>query len=216
MKAEKIKTIVITVLAVLLTMSVFSQILFFSLLGISNVEDFKQAMLAKELLNSLESTSPEFTNPEPTYPNTEDPDDTEVNNPTTSTLPSTDNLPQTNSSVLMDNVGIKITFTGLEYDSFWERFRLKCVVENNSGVDLTITSIDEVIDGFMLTDTLSGFYCEVLNGRKAVEYIDIYMSDLEVFSISTPKVFEFKFKANCSNDILATLVETETVTIEFT
>lgn len=49
--------IVITALAVLLACSMFLNILIFKLLGIRDLESFKQTMLAKELLDSFSELS---------------------------------------------------------------------------------------------------------------------------------------------------------------
>lgn len=172
MKVEKIKTISITVLSVLLAMSVFAHIFCFTLLGINSIESFKRAMLAEELLNSFSTLTPESSDDISADSNVSaSQPDTSIDNSNNETTQAT------TSAVVFNAAGIKITYTGVEYDTFWECYELKFTIENNSNVNVIITRAEEVVDGYMV-DTSIGFYCEILAGRKAVSEMTLYNFDL--------------------------------------
>ena len=206
MKVEKIKTISIIVLSVLLTMSVFTHIFCFTLLGINSIESFKRAMLAEELLNSFSALTPEI------------PEDTQTDSNVSADQPATpsdtnpNNAPANTSTVVLNSAGIKITYTGVEYDTFWECYKLKFTIENNSSTNVIITSLEEVVDGYMV-DTSIGFYCEVLAGKKAVSYMTLYNFDLEPLGITKLNNVEFTFNVVASNDLFNDIVSSDKITI---
>jgi hypothetical protein len=197
MKSEKIKTIVIVALSVLLAMSVFTQVLFCTLLGINSVDSLKRAMLAKDLLAGLESVAPEASVDVPSE---------------TPTVPNSSSGDTTAPTVALDSSGIKITFVEVEYDSFWECYKLKFSIENNSNTDVTITSDGETVDGYMV-DLDIGFYCEVLAGKKAVAYMMLYDFALEPLGITQPKVVEFSWSVRANDDAFNDLIKTDTLSI---
>jgi hypothetical protein len=207
MKVEKIKTISIIVLSVLLAISVFAHIFCFTLLGISSIESFKRTMLAEELLSSFSTLTPESSDDISADSNvgTSQPD-TSIDNSNNETTQAT------TSAVVFDAAGIKITYTGVEYDTFWECYTLKFAIENNSDTDVIITSAEEVIDGYMV-DSSIGFYCEVLAGKKAVEYMTLYNFDLEPLGISKPGNIEFIFDVTASDDIFHDIISSDKIII---
>ena len=206
MKASKIKTITIIVLAILLVMSIFTQVISFTLLGITDMESFKRVMLANEMLLGFSNLEADSSNtlatPELSVPEAS----------TDSTNSVTNEIPSVNSAVVLNYNGIKVTLTDIEYDTFWDSYKLKFTVENNSPVDITITSQEEVVDGYMVEYGI-GFYCEVLAGKKAVEYMTLYSFELEPFGISTPSNIEFKLSAFASDDVFDDIVTTDKITI---
>jgi hypothetical protein len=112
----------------------------------------------------------------------------------------------------MNSAGIKITYTGVEYDTFWECYKLKFSIENASNMDVIINSTEEAIDGYMVDNSI-GFYCEVLAGKKAVDYMILYDFDLEPLGISKPTVIEFKMNVIARDDVFNDIANTGTVTI---
>lgn len=212
MKIEKAKTITIIVLSVLLAMSIFTQVLFFTLLGIRSTEDFKRAMLANELLTGFGNATPDDSASMPSET-------------TPVTAPTTEPAEHTNSTVapvqpsapvvVLDAAGLKVTFLAVEFDDLWQSYKLKFMLENNSDIDVSINSLEEVIDGFMV-DVNIGFYCEVLAGKKAVDYLILYDFELEPLGISKPNTIELKWSATASDDIFNTITKTDAVTINIT
>lgn len=203
-KANRIKNIVIIILSVLLTMSVFLHIVFGYLLGVHNLETFKRAMLANELFSTQDYIEQEdVNNTEPVEEATEITEQSKVDD-VTSELET--------GRVLLDAAGIKITLLGLEYDSFWECSKLKLMIENNSEYNVMVTSDKETIDGYMV-DSI-GFYREVLAGKKAVDYFAIYNFDLEEIGITQPKAINFTLQAIQSEDVFNTIAETSVITVE--
>lgn len=210
MKADKIKNVTIIVLAVLLAMSVFTQVLTCSLLGVHSVDSLKQAMLANDLLADFDNADTIAS--DATVP-TESVAETVVTEPVVE--PTMVAPEQSAARVILDEAGIKITFVAVEYDTFWESYKLKFNIENNSATDVIINSSEEVVDGFMVDESI-GFYCEVLAGKKAVSYFTLYNFDLETVGVATPGVFEFKLAITDNNDIFNTLVTSDKITINIT
>ena len=205
MKANKIKNITIIALALLLVMSIFTQTLFFILLGINSVDSFKRVMLANEMLMSMSSLEFETT---------------PISSDVTTSIDTSANYANTNNAsgssiVVLNTNDVKITFVAVEYDTFWESYKLKFEIENNSNTDIIITSAEEVVDGFMV-DTTTGFYCEVLKGRKAVDYLTLYNFDLESVGIDKPGVFEFKLNITASDDLFNTIASSDKITVDVT
>ena len=213
MKAEKIKTVAIIILAVLLMMSIFTQVLFCTLLGINNVAALKQAMLANDLLDSmtaqvLEDTDVVDNKPSETTPNS----NTDTVEPTESVDTTTEPVESVNANIVLDAAGVKVTLLDIEYDTFWESYKLKFAVENNSELDVLITSTEETVDGFMVDNGI-GFYCEVLAGKKAIEYMTLYNFELETIGITTPNAIEFKMSITDNADLFNTIADSDTITI---
>lgn len=202
MKSEKTKTVFIIILSTLLVMSIFTQVLFCSLLGIKNVASLKRVMLANDTLAGMATPEAEIA--------TEPQINTSVV-PTTPATKPTEPISINGTKVILDSAGIKVTYLGTEYDSFWEAPVLKFAIENNSDTDVIINSTEESVDGFM-TDI--GMYSEVLAGKKAVEGMTMYAFEMEPFGITNPKAVEFKLSVSNRNDISDNIIETDTITIE--
>lgn len=204
MKSEKAKIVFIIILSVLLAMSIFAQVLLCSLLGIKNVASLKRVMLANDTLASM------------TAPEVEIATEPQTNTPVVSTPPvtkPTESVSTNDTKVILDSAGIKVTYVGTEYDSFWEGPALKFAIENNSDTNVIINSTEESVNGFM-TDIGIGMYSEVLAGKKAVEGMTLYAFELEPLGITDPKTVEFKLSVSNSDDVFDNIVETDTITIE--
>ena len=207
MKAEKIKNIVIILLAFLLVMSMFTQALCFSLLGINNVKSFKRVMLASETASSpvFVEAVPEVT-PEVSVAATEPVTD--------STIKHEDNKAN-NAAVILNSNGIKVTYLGLEYSDLWDSYEIKFAVENNSDVDVTIVSRDIAIDGYMM-DVGICFYSEVLAGKKSVVNMTLFDFELETYGIEKPGTVEFKLNIHDSNDVFKDIMNSDNIVINLT
>lgn len=210
MKSDKAKTIFIIMLSVLLAMSIFTQILFCSLLGIKNVDSLKRVMLANDRLNSMSTPELENSVEEPAEV-VQIPESTPM--PTEPMAPSAESTEANKSTIVLDSAGVKITYLGADYDTFWDGYKLKFAIENNSDTNLLITSKDETVNGFM-ADTSIGLYCEVLSGKKAVDEMTLYAFELESLGITDPKTVEFKLSVTNSEDIFTDIAKTDTITID--
>ncbi|WP_066645501.1 hypothetical protein [Christensenella timonensis] len=114
-------------------------------------------------------------------------------------LPSPDTEPDTPVSpagssteanqVLMDQDGIKITYTGVNYDG-WSGPEIKLSIENSSAQDVTIQVRDMSVNGIMLSGIMSA---DVTAGKKAVDAITIASWDMEEKGITTLETAEFAF-----------------------
>ena len=199
---EKVKTIFIIILSVLLAMSIFLMVLFGSLLQINSVASLKRVMLASEALASYESTEQKpVTEPEGSANKT--PMSTESTTPTPAPA---------DKATLLNAAGIRITLLDIEYDTFWESYKLKLSIENTSNTNIIVTSAEETIDGYMV-DTSIGFYCEVLAGKKAIDYMTLYSFDLEPMGITKPNKIEFKLNVADSDDIFTDIVSSGKITV---
>lgn len=70
---------------------------------------------------------------------------------------------------------------------------INILIENNSEANLLIMCDESSVDGFSIQASL---YTEVGPGKKAVDKITIWESDLEECGITKPKAIEFKFQFN--------------------
>ncbi len=77
--------------------------------------------------------------------------------------------------------GITVTATALEDGLFGPSVSM--VVINDSGQNVTITSQQLSVNGYMLP--ASGFYCEVAAGKKALEKLTLLSTELEQAGIGT-------------------------------
>ncbi len=191
------KTIIIMVLSVLLAISIFFNIFITTILEIKDVESFKQVLLCRELIESMNQLSDTDNNGKVDVPSsdlvdTESPD---------AEIPSTSNKAPADASVIYNENGVKISFVEQELGLMGPS--LKFYVENNTDQALDICLTNIYIDGIQAEYT--GMYCnELAAGRKAYETITLWESDYEGF----PSVIEFVVKIQDS-DTWNTIVETE-------
>jgi hypothetical protein len=92
-------------------------------------------------------------------------------------------------TVLVDEAGVKITAKGLDYESFLG-VKVKLLIENNSGKDLTFQCRDSSVNGYMV-DTLMSV--DVVNGKKANDSLTLSDSDLELCGINEIADIELSF-----------------------
>jgi hypothetical protein len=91
--------------------------------------------------------------------------------------------------VLVDEAGVRITTTGaVENRSYGPA--LKLLIENNSGIDLTVQSRNASVNGCMTETLLSA---DVVNGKKAYDWLAFDMDDLQKYGIDYLAWLEFSF-----------------------
>ena len=201
------KIIMNCVMSVLLVLSIALNIFVLSVLGISNGESFKQALLAKELLNAFSSTETTETTEPDVYPNewfvTDDPNySIENHNP--------NNEPTTTTPIYQDE-NVKITYMKKEEDHLLGPV-YKFVIENTSDRPLTVSFSDVYIDGFKVD--LSGLYCEDLEvGAKAVSELTLYTSEWEDFT-TNPKRVEFRVRLTNPKSLLTIYETSDRITFD--
>jgi hypothetical protein len=116
----------------------------------------------------------------PTEPPTEKP-----------TEPPTEALTEAkNETVIFNNMGIVITYTGISYSIFGTEVNLR--IENNSGHDYTFQVRDVSVNNYMLDPVFS---CDVKNGKTANSEMDFLNSTLEKNAITEFKSIELSIHA---------------------
>jgi len=126
----------------------------------------------------------------------------------TSAFESMDSQAENTGNVLFEKDGIKIVGKYVEEDSFWGTAVL-LYIENATDKNLTFSCEDMSINGFMVDPV---FYAEVYAGKKAVEEITIFSTDLEENNISAIEELEVKFRVY-NTESYDTVVETDPITI---
>ena len=96
--------------------------------------------------------------------------------------------PQPAEQVLLDQIGIKITYIGLEEDMF--RSNIKLRIENNTETPITVQQRDMSVNGIMIDGIFS---CDVAVGKIANDEISIFPSDLEENGIDQIENIELRF-----------------------
>lgn len=91
-------------------------------------------------------------------------------------------------SVLYHDEYVKITLQG--FDSGLMGPTIKLLFENNGPNNLLIMCRKSSVDGYSIEGSL---YAEVIAGKKSVDEITIWQSDLENSGITNPTNFEFVF-----------------------
>ena len=92
-------------------------------------------------------------------------------------------------TVLVDEKDVKITLKGFEIDTDYSA-KLKLTLENNTDQKLNFTIENAVINGYMVSCSL---YTDVAAGKKANDYITIYLSSLALCDIYTIASIELSF-----------------------
>lgn len=121
-----------------------------------------------------------------------DTDDTSEVSSTESELP-TDNTADSKASiselVLLDEKGVKITATGIDYNGMFGP-NIKLLVENNSDIDLIVQARNVSVNGYMIDPIMS---INVAKGKKANDGMTLNNSDLELCGIDKIADVEFSF-----------------------
>lgn len=109
---------------------------------------------------------------------------------------------------LMNIDGIRVLAQAVDENSFWGA-AIVFHIENNSGKNVIIECEDCSVNGYMMSAFL---YSEVYDGKKAVDTIDLYSSELEENGIEKIEEIELKIKVINSADF-SSVYETEPITI---
>ena len=99
------------------------------------------------------------------------------------------NIATIEESVILDEAGIKITAKSLEIGGLFGE-ELKLLIENTSGVDVTVQVNNFSVNGYMIDPIMSA---DVVNGKKANTSLTITNSELEMCGIETIADMEFNF-----------------------
>ncbi|MEA4919784.1 MAG: hypothetical protein VB078_02495 [Clostridiaceae bacterium] len=108
---------------------------------------------------------------------------------------------------LFSQDGIRIIGRYVEEGSFWGAGVL-LFIENNYGENILVQCDNMSINGFMVTPFFS---CTVNNGRRALDDITVFSSDLKENDIESVENIEIIFKI-IDPDTYHTIIETEPVT----
>lgn len=112
-------------------------------------------------------------------------------------------------AVVLDEKGVKITVKRLEDKGLFGP-ELKLLLENESGVDLTVQVRDCSINGYMIEPMMSA---DVVDGKKANDGITFMRSDLEACGIDTIADMEFSFHIFTTED-WETFMDTEKIQVQ--
>lgn len=108
---------------------------------------------------------------------------------------------------LYNRDGIKIIGQALNENSIWgTAIVLYC--ENNSGQNIFVTVDDLSINGYMIDPVYAS---TVYDGKKSIDEITIFSSDLEKNNIETIEDVELKFHIS-NNETFSTIVTSEPIT----
>ena len=86
---------------------------------------------------------------------------------------------QITETVILDEKGVKVTAKSISYGG-WFGPELKLLIENNSGKDLTFSSRDESVNGYMISGSM---VAEIANGKKKNDSISFSEDDLSICGI---------------------------------
>jgi hypothetical protein len=180
------KTIIITVLTTLLTLSVSLNIFTFTIFEIHDVDSFKEVLIATEIVDSLkdlgqdvkEDNKEETPNINTEDNNTSDVTDDPTNEPGTedTSTPDVEDEPteDTQTDIIFSEEGITISYVTF-FEDMWG-LNFKFCVENNSDKTVDVYFKDVYVDDF--ATTLSGGSCsDLLPGKKAFVELTIYESE---------------------------------------
>lgn len=112
--------------------------------------------------------------------------------PTTkkATEPATEKPTENTDKVIFNNMGVKITYTGIETN--WYGKEIKLLIENNSGHDYEFQVRDVSVNGYMIEPMFS---CDVKNGKKANDSLRFSDDDLSDNGIEDIEKIELSIHA---------------------
>lgn len=150
-------------------------------------EDVMQQTINSLTIYEEETTAPKTSEPT-TAKSTEPPTEKKSEKPTEKeTVPLTEAKKET---VIFNNMGITVTYTGVEYHSFKNYVNLR--IENNSGHDYTFQLRDVSVNGYMITPVFS---CDVKDGKIANDELTFFQSDLDKNGIKEFETIELSIHA---------------------
>ena len=179
-----LKTVALCATSALLTLSVFFNIFFLSIFGIHDGESFKQALLSKEILDSLVEVGGGNSDNTTDTPIVETPD---TNEPTVDEPVVEVPTGLQEEQVVYDANGITITYLNQETSIFGPTFNF--FVVNNSEYTLWVSATDVYIDGVQ-ADLSGGGVSDIEPGKKAYLEFTLWKSDYEKFT-NYPSEVEF-------------------------
>ena len=112
------------------------------------------------------------------------------------------------NQVLVDESGIKITYTGMEMTEEGNA-ELKMTVENNSEQPILVNVQDFSANGMMMN---AMFATQVTPGKKSNDELTIYASTLEENGVTAVESVEFSLVV-FNDDTLDTIVETDLIAL---
>lgn len=125
----------------------------------------------------------------------------------TSEYANMDTTPNDAGAELYNEGGIRIVGKTVDENSFWgTAILLYC--ENNSGQNVSISVEDMAINGFMMTPF---FTTTIYDGKKSIDTITIFSSDLEENGIESIEEVELKFHIY-NADTYSTIADSESIT----
>lgn len=133
--------------------------------------------------------------------------DTECITIQTSEYANMDTTPNDAGTELYNEGGIRIVGKTVDENSFWGTAIL-LYVENNSGKNVGISVDDMSINGFMMNPLFS---TRVYDGKKSIDDITLFSSDLEKNGIETIEEVELKFHIY-NADSYSTITDSEPIT----
>ena len=133
--------------------------------------------------------------------------DTECVTIQTSEYANMDTMPNDAGTELYNQDGIRIIGKTVDENSFWGTAIL-LYIENNSGKNVGITVDDMSINGFMMNPFFS---TTVYDGKKAIDDITVFSSDLEKNGIESIEEVELKFHIY-DTDSYSTITDSEPIT----
>ncbi|MCM1144213.1 MAG: hypothetical protein NC407_05840 [Lachnoclostridium sp.] len=133
--------------------------------------------------------------------------DTECVTIQTSEYANMDTAPNDGGIELYNQDGIRIVGKTVDENSFWGTAIL-LYVENTSGKNVGISVDDMSINGFMMSPFFS---TTVYDGKKSIDDITVFSSDLEENGIETIEEVELKFHIYDA-DSYSTITDTEPIT----
>lgn len=133
--------------------------------------------------------------------------DTECVTIQTSEYANMDTTPNDSGTELYNEGGIRIVGKTVDENSFWgTAILLYC--ENNSGKNVGITVDDMSINGFMMSPFFS---TTLFDGKKAIDEITVFSSDLEENGIEAIEEVELKFHIYDA-DSFSSIADSEPIT----
>lgn len=114
-----------------------------------------------------------------------------------------------NNIVLYHNNGVKVTATSINWNGLFGP-EIKCIIENNSIKNVTVSTRNEAINGYM--SDMSGLYADVTVGNKAVETFTLWEVDLEESNINKVENVQFII-ALIDSDTYDTIEETGVINL---
>lgn len=107
-----------------------------------------------------------------------------------------DVTPNDTGKELYNADGVRIVGKYVNENSFWGAAVL-LYIENNSGKNITVTTEELSVNGFMITDY---FYATVYDGKRIIDDITLSGSDLKDSGIEKIEEIELKFKIRDEDD----------------